>query len=279
MGVFEEKLSWFFSSRGEGVELQKTANGDDFGNRFKVTLRSPLSVPAVATYATLEVVSVTVWNNSFNISSSFGNNHFYITQQPNPELDIVIVDGLYGVGELEQYILNQCELNGLPNDLITITGDASTQKVIINMLYPNTIITFKPDSCYQVLGFNVNSVLLTVNSPHFGNNVAAFNRVSGYFIQTDLIQEGIPANASQQGLISAVPINVPTGSLITYNAFNPLPCNASSLIGNGKQTISFALLDQDLRDVSTNGEEWSLAILIRYYYDDNHFDKRFTRRL
>ena len=278
MGVFQEQIAHFFSSRGEGVELLPTKNGDIFGNRFKVTLRNPLKVPGVATLATLEVINATIWNNSFNIAERFNNNHFYITYGTLPELDITILDGLYGVSELEQFILTQCELGGLPGDIISITGDTSTQKIIITMTYPDTIVTFKPLSCYEVFGFTPSSVLTTETSPHFGDDVAGFNRVSSYFIQSDLVLGGIPSNASQTGLITSVPINVKTGSLITYNAFNPLPCDASNLIGNGKQTITFALLDQDLRDVSTNGEKWSLSILIRYYYDDTHFDHRFSRR-
>ena len=146
------------------------------------------------------------------------------------------------------------------------------------MNYADTKVTFKPNSCHEILGFDVNTEITSADDSHFGDDIAGFNRISSYFIQSDLVQGGIPSNAAQQGLITSVPINVKTGSLITYNAYNPLPCDASNLIGNGKQTITFALLDQNLRDVSTNGEQWSLAILIRYYYDDTHFDHRFSRR-
>lgn len=289
MGVFEERISHFFKSSGEGVQrIQK--DGVDLGNEFRVTLRTPLSIPSIAQFATLEVVSAQVWNTSPNISALNGNNHFYINDE-----DIVIIDGLYGVSELNNYLQQKFEEVGLSQDILTLSGDSSTQKIVITFK-ENCSIEFKPNSIATVLGFdteipnpeydpeNPDDAPKMIPRPPvsgeaednlYGDKVAAFNRISSYFIQTNMVSEGIPTNASSPGLIASIPINVPVGSLINYNAVNPLPCSLEKLINNSIQNISFTLLDQDLRPVSTASEDWSFSILIRYYYNDIKFDKRF----
>ena len=55
------------------------------------------------------------------------------------------------------------------------------------------------------------------------------------------------------------------GSIINYEPFNPITCDAKSLIGNGKQTITFTLLDQLLRPVIVL-ETWQFSIVIKYSY-------------
>jgi hypothetical protein len=96
-------------------------------------------------------------------------------------------------------------------------------------------------------------------------NEANFNRVVNYYILSNLLSDGIPINNKSSGVICEVPITVRSGSLINFIPTNPLRVDCSDLIGNGKQLVSFALVDQIGRDVSTSGEDWSLALVIRYH--------------
>ena len=236
------------------------------GNDFIVTLNTPISVPKNAVYCTLEVVSASIWNTSPNISAEIGNNMFYVTINGNA-LEITIPDGLYGVGELESFLQQSIVNEDLAEDDISLSENGSTQQVVIIFGKAGTSIDFtKPNSCREILGFDDKVVNSTgAGSNVFGDKEAEFNRVVHYFIKSNVLRSGIPQNSTASGIISSIPITSKVGSLINYTPTNPLRCNADELIGNSKQTIQFTLLDQLERQVSTGGEEWSLAIVIRYY--------------
>ena len=104
-------------------------------------------------------------------------------------------------------------------------------------------------------------------SVHPAPNVAAFNRVVSFFIRSSLLSGGVPQNKTSSGIIADVHINAPVGSLINFQPFNPIRADASELIGNSKQTFTFALVDQELRDVSLMGEEYSLAVVIEFWVE------------
>jgi hypothetical protein len=103
---------------------------------------------------------------------------------------------------------------------------------------------------------------------------ARFNRIVNYYITSNLLSDGIPINSKSLGVISEVPITVKVGSLINYLPTNPLRVDCSDLIGQSKQLISFALLDQLGREVSTSGEDFSLAIVIRYHIREEDSQQR-----
>jgi hypothetical protein len=96
-------------------------------------------------------------------------------------------------------------------------------------------------------------------------NEARFNRIVNYYITSNLLSDGIPLNNRSNGIICEVPILVKAGYLINFVPTNPLRVDCSDLIGHSKQLVSFGLVDQMGREVSTSGEDWSLAIVIRYH--------------
>jgi hypothetical protein len=96
-------------------------------------------------------------------------------------------------------------------------------------------------------------------------NEARFNRIVNYYITSNMLSDGIPINNRSAGIICEVPIIVKAGYLINFVPTNPLRVDCSDLIGQSKQLISFGLVDQLNREVSTAGEDWSLAIVIRYH--------------
>ena len=275
MSLIEKQFSAFFNS--------STASGSvkigSLGNRFQVQLDTPLSIPADSLYASLEVVSTKIWNVSPNISTTIGNNQLYFSYA-GYNFNIQFPDGLYSVDELNKYIsIYFNEYTPLPNDLFLFSENQSTQKVSIQINYIGVMIDFRqPNSCIDVLGFYTthdqqndiftSTILLdsvVAGASFVAPNEARFNRVVNYYLLSNLLSDGIPINSRSVGILAEIPVNVGVGSLINFLPTNPLKIDATDLIGNSKQLISFTLLDHLLRDVSTAGEDFSLTLVFRYY--------------
>lgn len=94
MTTIEKQFSAFFNP-ASGLGSTQT---NSLGNRFSVQLDTPITIPRLSVYATLEVVSAKVWNTSPNISETIGNNHLYFHYQEG-DYDVVLPDGLYSIDE------------------------------------------------------------------------------------------------------------------------------------------------------------------------------------
>lgn len=276
MSLIERQFSAFFSS----ATSTGSTRTNSLGNRFSVQLDTPLTIPRNCLYASLEVVSAKVWNVSPNISADIGNNHL-VFRYGGQEHDIEFPDGLYGIDQVNMFFgIYFGQHATLPNDLFELEENGATQKVSVKFNYIGVVIDFtKPNSCIDVLGFYTNEVDGTFTSTAVitgakdesvvAPNEARFNRIVNYYITSNLLSDGIPINNKSSGVISEVPINVRVGSLITYVPWNPMRVDCSDLIGQGKQLVSFGLVDQLGREVSTAGENWSLGIVIRYFIREN----------
>jgi hypothetical protein len=279
MSLIERQFSAFFNSAVSSGSIKT----NDLGNRFSVQLNTPLTIPRDSLYASLEVVSAKVWNVSPNIAANIGNNHLVFTYA-GQEYDIEFPDGLYGIAEVNMLLKIYFGKNSvLPNDLFELEENGATQKVSIKFNYVGVTIDFtKPFSCIDVLGFFTTfdeqngtfTSTSTITSNVKGESIIApnearFNRIVNYYITSNLLSDGIPINNKSSGVISEVPITARVGSMITYVPLNPMRVDCSDLIGQGKQLVSFGLVDQLGREVSTSGEEWSLGIVIRYFIREN----------
>jgi len=261
MPLVEQHNSYFFNS---SPTTGATPIGS-LGNRFKVSLNNPISIPSHALYASLEVVSARVWFTSPNISTDIGNNHLRFSYS-GQSYDLVLEDGSYGVEELDSVLGNYFFSEGLPVTLFYLETNDATQKVIIKFGFAGVSIDFTgTDTCRDVLGFTSIITSISAGQSILGNKEAKFNRVENYLIRSDIVSSGIPQNDTASGIIAEIPIDAGPGDQIRYNPFNPLRCDATDLIGKSKQALTFMLLDQETRDVSTTGEYWSLTVVIRYY--------------
>jgi hypothetical protein len=264
MTLIKKQLSYFFNS----AEAAGAVKIGSLGNRFRISLNSPIHIPASAKYATLHVPTAAVWNNSPNISATIGNNKLYFSYEGTPHV-ISIADGLYGVSDIDSICSIFFTNNTLPSDLFEISSNDSTQKITITFNYPDIIFDFtQPDVCRDVLGFDSQAFgPFTAPSVQTAPNIAAFNRVVNFFIRSTLLSGGIPQNLTSNGIIADVPITAPVGSLVNYEPVHPIKSDATELIGNPKQTFTFALMDQLEREISTMGEEYSLSVVIEYWVD------------
>ncbi len=74
MSVISQEFSMLWSS--------SPANGasglTSFGNRFDVTLNSPLAIPSNCYNPKIALVNANVWNSASNISPAFNNNIYVL---------------------------------------------------------------------------------------------------------------------------------------------------------------------------------------------------------
>jgi hypothetical protein len=273
--ILEKQLSYIFSSNPANGAINPSADGSS----FDVQLNQPVAIPAEAVNCTLEVQSANIWWVIANISAELGNNKMYIysewTDGPAPpsypNYVITIADGLYSLDGLSTAISRELVNQGLPSNLISLSGDGSTQKTIFTFNYdqPTSIDFTQADTFRIILGFDSRIVPTFFPRPagysEYGDDVARFNQISSFLINTNLISDGIPLNNTSSGTIADVLIDVQPGSLINYTPFVTVTANADELIGKSKNFFNFRLTDQDRRVVNTNSEYYSLTVVIKYY--------------
>ena len=263
MSVLIPKSTSFFFSSDPLVGAQNVSVD---GSEFTVVLDAPIALPQGAMSATLSVSQASVWNTSYNISAAFGNNEITIVEGEVP-FTLIIPDGLYSLSGLNAYLATQFVNMLLPANLIVISGDDATQRTILTFLNTGDKVDFTQlNSVRGILGFDPALVVSTGPGFNvFSDEPANFNRVNSYLIRSNLVSQGIPVNNIGQGIISQIPISVPPGSQINYQPRNPIPVDASELVGMGKNAFTFSLVDQNLRPTPTAGETWDFVLVLNYF--------------
>jgi len=263
MSVLIPKSTSFFFSSDPLVGAQNVSVD---GSEFTVVLDAPIALPQGAMSATLSVSQASVWNTSYKISAAFGNNEIMIVEGEVP-FTLIIPDGLYSLSGLNAYLATQFVNMLLPANLIVISGDDATQRTILTFLNTGDKVDFtQPNSVRGILGFDPALVVSTGPGFNvFSDEPANFNRVNSYLIRSNLVSQGIPVNNIGQGIISQIPISVPPGSQINYQPRNPIPVDASELVGMGKNAFTFSLVDQNLRPTPTAGETWDFVLVLNYF--------------
>ena len=243
------------------------------GNAFDVQFTPALEIPSSAQNVEVGVLRANVWNVSSNISAAIGNNIFEYWHQGIQYL-ITLDDGLYSLDQLESEILNIGSNQGLPNDFLVLDANSATQKAIITLTYPSTVlnntkVVFSAASPYLVLGWELNDELYApLTEPELlqntAPNIAQFNVVNSYqILSSSLVGDGLGTNDVLQSVLTEVPISAPPGSQIVYAPQVPLYVNGSNLTSGSKSILGFRLTDEVGKDVDMS-EYWSLIIRIRY---------------
>ncbi len=76
--------------------------------------------------------------------------------------------------------------------------------------------------------------------------------------------KGIPLNANASSVIASIPITAGPNELITYTPNNLTHVDLSHLKGSLVSNFSVSLLDQNRRDVDTNGEYFDILVKITW---------------
>jgi len=267
MSYIEREISLIVSSDKDVGAKNISTDGSSFSLNFG---GDGINLPRSAQNVTVAVESASVWWNIGNIKAGV-NDKLYIkgpnTSNIATDFEITIAPGLYDLDELEQAIHRELENKGAwttDAPIIELNPDEATQKVEIKVNYPVVEIDFtQPNTMREILGFN--SVVLTAPvAPytHVANNVAEFNSIEYFLIHTDLVSQGIRYNGSYNQTVAQVLIDVPAGSQIVSQPFNPPKIQAPEL--RTKSDLRFWITDHKNRAIDTNGEVWGCRVSIRY---------------
>ena len=232
---------------------------------FRVTLSPPIRVPGGARNCYVKVLQATIWNSSPNIVSGVNNLLRIRAVNTDPWTDILIPTGQYTVSDLNSAITRELFNAGLSATLITITGDAATQKVQITFELATVEIEFTVTlTLREILGFNATIV---VGSPtvQLAPNIAQFNTINAFRIHSDIIDAGINVNGTQDDTVIFVPILASPGSQIVYSPFSPTPLSAQKLIGDQLSSV-FVRVTDEINEAVILLEDFSLLLEINYQY-------------
>ncbi len=287
-----KEFTMTFSSDPLNGALNVSSAPNNAGSSFQVVLNQPLSIPKDAKSAELAVTTFYGWWTILNVVYQFNDTfQFQILSGANAGTYTVEVPaGIYSLNTLASAINIQLlnEYPSLPANPLTFTADQSTQRVIIVFNIANCQVDFAiPYTMRDLLGYTgatsalevlpqVNQDIIPdpalfpsgsfVNQAVYANNVANFNTINYLLVNSpELGRNGLPTNGNQYNTLCIAPITVPVGSQIVDQFVLPQPIDISYMIGNKITNLSFALTDQDNRQVNTNGEAWSIVCSFRYY--------------
>lgn len=264
--LIEKQATLVFSSDpAAGAE-----NVSDDGSTFSVTIDSPLNIPVSAMSCQAAVLSAAIWNVSPNISNAFANDQFEYTTSVAPAgtYNVVLPEGLYSLNAINSFLTGAFVNNGHPTNLFSFGAFEATQTVSLTISTAGDSVDFSiANSVGKILGWPAPGPVIVAPVASYiayAPESATLNRVNSYVITSTFTQTGIDVNGSSVGAIAQVPITARPGRQINYAPPVLQYFPADDLIGNPRQNISFSLLDQNLRPTPTEGEYWSVAILVRW---------------
>lgn len=247
------------------------------GSEFIVNLEVPLVIPKTARHCWITVYGGTIWYNTFNVQAGV-NDQIRIGYDPGAGFvwnTFTVSPGLYDLAHLNAEIQRLVNNFGWPVDLIVLEPNTATEKVVVKFNYVDTQIDFTIANTFrEILGFDSRLAPLAVTtlSPQYenGDNQAQFNQVNYYLIHSDLVLRGIRINDTYQQIIAKVPITVKPGSQIPYAPDNPPRIPSHELIGTKLKTLTMWLTDDANNRIDTNGQPWSVDLVIHYLAPTGH---------
>jgi hypothetical protein len=260
--MYKSEIPILFSSSPNDGATNISADG----SRFTVILDEPLLIPSDAKQCYVSVPEVTAWNVFPNIITGI-NDLFYLDGGAG-YLTVIVPQGLYDLSGLQEAIDREYVSLGGVTGIFSFIADDATQKVVIQLNIAGVQIDFTQNQTMRdILGFNAQLVppLPSVGVyTQYADFVAGFNSIEYLLVHSDLVLTGIRTNSSFTQTIAKASITATPGSQIIYQPFNPPRSNSNNLIGTIKNRLNFWLTDQSNNPVNTNGEFWSIRLVIEY---------------
>jgi len=266
MSVIIRKSKCFTFSSDETLGAR---NKSPDGSLFNVHLDNPITI-GKALSCEIALVGASIWYVQPNISEKLNNNIFKYIFNSEP-FTIEIPDGLYSLENLNSLISKEFVLREQDPNLIQLTGDYSTQKVVITFLTSGTQVDFTvPNNIGSVIGFTESVLIPSTVEPDgyfvYGNEQANFNVINYFNIcAPTLVNDGLSVNNTNFSIIGVV--NIPPNSVgtnISYNPTTTIDIQANEMIGKTIGDLTFQLVDDKLRPCDTFGENYSFTIRITY---------------
>lgn len=268
MNWIEYKLPFIFSSS----EAAGATNLNSNKSSFEVNLERPIIIPRESKNCYITVQNATAWWNVFNIQAGVNDQLAveYFDGVLTVNHTLTLDPGLYDLDHLNTEI--ERELVGvlLPGNLFFFTPDQATQKVVIQFNYTGVQLDFSAVRNFSILlGFDERLVPLggqTTTAPQYekGDNIAEFNTVNYLLIHSDLVSRGIRVNDIYNNTIAQILIDQPPGSQLIETPFNPPEIPANELIGEKRRNLRFWITDDNYNDIDTQGEIFSVRLIIHY---------------
>jgi hypothetical protein len=245
------------------------------GSTFTVQMTPALTIPKNAYNIRTYLNSASIWYSFLNINAS--NNTFYFTDNTATptKYPVVLQNGLYSLdllnASIQLGIQNWISISGanFPNNqIITLTGDTASQKVV-TVTTSGYQVYWGAGSFWNLCGETLNlkqpaSGLSTGTISTFAPNVGNFSNLTQLAVSTSLTNSYI-YNGALSSVLSVIPINASPNSLINYN---PTPdylfLNTPELCGAKINQVTLKLTDQNLNVLNTNGEYYLVTITISY---------------
>lgn len=257
----------FLSSDPESGAVNQSASLDSFEVEFTPPLRFPKeSRPRVS------VRSAAVWWTIKNVSADKGNNVIYYTDDillPQ-KFVITLVDGLYGLGDLNTEVNRQVLQNGHIDGLLFFSGVAATSRVWLGISQPGFQVTFtEAGTIAPLLGYtrNVPPAALTVSAYAQGGDLRAeLNTISSILLHSSIAAGASGIGGKTASALAAITPDVAPSSLINYEPYSVLWVDVPRLAGAEIEVATFRLTDQTgaNRTIDTNGEHWRFVLEIEY---------------
>ncbi len=263
----EYQVPFIFDSSNESNSTVTTSDGSG----FNVSLQVPLIIPDSAVYVYLTCDRASVWNNIYNVTTA--NNKLHVEYDDG----FIVVNhilafepGLYDLAHLQSALERLLNENSLPGDLFRFSPCTASEKVVIEFDYTGIQIDFTQTDTFRILlGFN--SALVptlpstSVHQYQYGDTQASFNNVNYFLIHTDLVSRGIRINSDYTQTVALINITEAPGSQINFVAAHENPrIPANELISSKRTNIELWLTDDSNQRVDTNGQPWSVSLIIHY---------------
>lgn len=262
----EYKLPAVFNSSVANGASNVSSNG----SYFEVNLEQPMVIPREAKNVYLTVQAATVWWTVYNVTSA--NNAIrviYFDGFITVDQTFTIEQGLYDLEHLNSELSRELFNNNFPADLFLLQPDQTNGTVIIQFNYTGAQVDLTiANNFASLIGFNQRLVpaAQTTTAPQYerSDNQAAFNSIDYFLIHSDLVSRGLRVNNVYNQAIAQVLIDTPPGSQIVSRPDNPPEIPAQELAGEERKILRFWLTDQDNNRVNTQGETFSLRLVIHY---------------
>lgn len=237
------------------------------GSTAFINLNQGIEIPIGVVECNIRVENANIWYTTANISAELENNTFdYIysnVQQPQ----IIIPDGLYSIETLNAFLSRQFVNRGQLENLIVLTGDESTQKVVITLQKYAQVDLTPYNSIRSVIGwtsqvFPVTMPVIEVSGT--GQNIAKFNNIQNFTIRSDIVIDGLSINNVKSNLMAV--ISIPQGSAnsqITYQPFRPSIIEIDSARGKKINNFYVSICDQN-GNLTRQSEPWTALLVLSY---------------
>ncbi len=251
------------SSNTANGAVSKSAKGD----RFSIILSDDFAIPDGVFNCEVSVPQAKVWFATPNVlnDGKTNINSVIIIYQGDVQ-QIYVPQGIYSIDGINEAIETKLENQGLPDRLITISGNEATNRVEVEFNYVGTTLFIEDGDLFNtILGFDpIDFTSTIVQQTISGQSPASLNHINSYRIHTNLVQNGLRANKNYNQTVAVVPIDVAPNSQITYEPIHPLICSADELIGTTRTKMDFWITDEENNEIEMGGEDWEFVLQVSY---------------